>query len=139
MLDLAAAEFEELGKDLSRSGRTLGSGLGLAGAVIFIGFWAIGLLIASIAAILAVWLPLWQSLLIVLALVCLVGLILGSMALRRLRSLKAPTGMIRERWEDHLDWWQTVRGALGDRPIEIEPDPGRRHDTEIGADSESET
>ncbi len=132
LVDLAAAEFEALGDDLSRNGRGLGVALGFVGALLFVTFWTIGLLLATGVLVLAIWLQPWAAALVVLGLASLVGLILGWMALRRLRSLEAPTRLVKQRWEEHRDWWQTVQGALGDRPDAI----GEPQVSALGADAD---
>ena len=103
--DLLAAELEALTGDLSRSGRGAGLALGLLAAATFVAFWALGVFVFVIGAVLALWMPVWGAAL-TLALVLTAAMsLLAWLGLRKLRSLELPAGTVRRRWDDHRRWW----------------------------------
>ena len=114
LVELAAAEFENLRGEFSSNGRTLGTGLGLALVTLALGFWTVGMLVVTLVVVLATQMPVWGASVVVLLVLCLTTLVFGFLALRRAKELKSPTLLVQDRWRDHLDWWQTVRGALGE-------------------------
>jgi cbb3-type cytochrome oxidase subunit 3 len=56
--------------------------------------------------LLALWLPRWGAVLIVLVLLLVVVWILWVLAKKKLRQAERPTETVRRRVTDHLDWWQ---------------------------------
>ncbi|MBZ0113960.1 MAG: phage holin family protein [Thermoanaerobaculia bacterium] len=122
-VDLAVAEVETLGGDLARSGRSLGTALALAVAAVGLAFWALGVFTVTLIVALNLLMPLWGAALLVFSLLLVAFAITGQLAMRRVRSLQPPARMVRQRWQDHLDWWETVRGGMGELPDAIEPEP----------------
>ena len=106
LLAVLRAEFEALGEDFKRSGRHLGVGLGLLCGAAAVLFWAAGLLLGALVAVLAIWLPIWGAALIVLGVALLLAALLAGLGLRQLRRLESPIDNVKRRLDDHLDWWQ---------------------------------
>jgi|SRR5579864_4186541 len=106
LFEVLRAEAEALGEDLRRSGSQLLRGLVLFGGAAAVGFWTLGVLVAALVAVLAIWLPAWAAALIVTALFAGTAGLLAALGWRQLRRLETPAASIRRRVEDHLDWWQ---------------------------------
>jgi Flp pilus assembly protein TadB len=106
LLEVWRAELATLQEDFGRSGRYLGSALGLLGAALILVFWIVGLLLFVLIALLHVWLPWWGASLIVLLLFLLTSGLLAWFGLRRLRKVENPVETVRRRMDSHLDWWQ---------------------------------
>ena len=121
-VDLAVAEMETLGGDFARNGKSLGTALALAVAAVGVAFWALGVFTVALIVVLDLMMPLWGAALVVFSLLLVAFGIIGQLAMRRVRSLQPPARMLRQRWQDHLDWWQTVRGGMGELPDAIEPE-----------------
>ncbi|HYL06816.1 MAG TPA: phage holin family protein [Thermoanaerobaculia bacterium] len=114
LFEVLRAEMEALGEDLRRSGGQLLRGLALLGGAAAVGFWTLGVLVAALIAVLAIWLPAWAAALLVAALFAGTAGLLAALGWRRLRRLETPAASIRRRVEDHLDWWQ--HGLLAEPP-----------------------
>ncbi len=106
LLEVMRAELAGLQDDLQRSGRHFGVALGLFAAAVVLAFWMVGLLLFALIAILHIWLPLWAASLIVLALFSIAVAILGTLGARRMRQVENPVETVRQRLDNHLDWWQ---------------------------------
>jgi len=106
LLEVWRAELATLQEDFGRSGRYLGSALGLLGAALILVFWIVGLLLFVLIALLHVWLPWWGASLIVLVLFLLTSGLLAWLGVRRLRKVENPVETVRRRMDSHLDWWQ---------------------------------
>jgi hypothetical protein len=106
LFEVLRAEAQALGEDFRRSGRQLAAGLALLGGAAAVGFWAIGVLVLVLIAVLAIWLRPWAAALIVLALFVGGAGLLAALGIRRLRRLESPAESVRRRVSDHLDWWQ---------------------------------
>jgi hypothetical protein len=106
LLEVMRAELAGLQDDLQRSGRHFGVALGLFAAAAVLLFWVVGLLLFALIAILHIWLPLWGAALIVLALFLIAVAILGGLGMRRMRQVENPVETVRNRLDNHLDWWQ---------------------------------
>jgi membrane protein implicated in regulation of membrane protease activity len=104
--DLLRSEINALGSDLADSGASLARAIGLFVAAAFFIFWAIGALGYFSIELLALWLPRWGAVLIVLVLLLVVVWILWVLAKKKLRQAERPTETVRRRVTDHLDWWQ---------------------------------
>lgn len=117
ILGLLKAELEALEKELARSGKNLGLGVGLLAAAAAFGFWTLGIATYFLIHLLAIWLELWAASLIVTLVFAAVVAGLAFVGLRKLRKLENPVTTVRRRVEDHVDWWQD--GVLG-------PDEGAR-------------
>jgi len=115
LLEVLRAELGTLREDLARSGRHLGAALGLLGAVLVILFWWLGLLIALLVAVAALWLQLWAAMLVVLLLFTAAAALLAWLGMRRLRQVENPVETVRRHVDDHLEWWEN--NLLRDRPI----------------------
>lgn len=127
LLEVLRAELAGLQDDLQRSGRHLGVALGLFAGAAVLFFWLIGLLLFALIALLHVWLPLWGAALIVLALFVIAITILAFLGVRRMRKVENPVETVRQRLDNHLDWWQhsflsrprmlDVDGVAADEPL----------------------
>jgi hypothetical protein len=106
LFEVLRAEAEALGADLRRSGGQLLRGLALFGGAAAVGFWTLGVLVLTLIAVLAIWLPPWAAALIVTALFAGTAGLLAVLGWRQLRQLETPAASIRRRLDDHLDWWQ---------------------------------
>jgi hypothetical protein len=120
LLDVLRAEVATLQEDLTRSGRIAGGAMALLGAALILLFWIVGLLIFALVAVLHIWLPLWASALIVLALFAGTAGILGWLGVRRFKQVENPMQTVRRRVDDHLDWWQNTL-LREERPLDVEP------------------
>jgi hypothetical protein len=106
LFEVLRAEAGALGEDLRRSGGKLVRGLVLFGGAAAVGFWTMAVLVLTLIAVLAIWLPLWAAALIVAGLFAATASLLALLGWRQLRQLESPAASIRRRLEDHLDWWQ---------------------------------
>ena len=106
LLEVVRAELAGLQDDFQRSGRHFGVALGLFGAAAVLVFWMVGLLLFALIAVLHIWLALWAAALIVLALFVIAVAILGALGMRRMRQVENPMETVRNRLDNHLDWWQ---------------------------------
>lgn len=105
VLSLFKAELEALEKELARSGKNLGLGIGLLAAAAAVGFWTLGVATYFFIQLLAVWLPLWAASLIVTLVFAGVVAGLAFAGLRKLEKFENPVTTVRRRLEDHADWW----------------------------------
>jgi cell division protein FtsW (lipid II flippase) len=123
LLEVWRAELATLQEDFGRSGRYLGSALGLLGAALILLFWIVGLLLFVLIALAHVWLPWWGAALVVLLLFLLATGLLVWSGLRRLRRVENPIETVRRRVDNHLDWWQ--HGLLAQpKALDVEPAAG---------------
>lgn len=114
------AETTALQTDLKTSGRHMGKALALFGGAALVSFWVLGLLIFLLVTLLAIWLPLWAAVLIVLiAFLTIMGALVW-LALRDLRLVENPVDSVKRHVDDHLDWWQNSLLAQG-RSLDIPP------------------
>jgi hypothetical protein len=104
-LGVVRAELAELAAEIGRSGRALVRALALLAAAAGIAFWTIGLLLYFAIELLAIRLPRWGAVGVVLALFVLVSLILIVLARRRLAAIESPAATITRRFADHQRWW----------------------------------
>jgi Flp pilus assembly protein TadB len=111
LLEVWRAELAALQEDFERSGRYLGTSLGLLGAALVLLFWIAGLLLFVLVALLHVWLPWWGASLVVLLLFVAAAALLAWLGVRKLRRVENPILTVRRRLDNHLDWWQ--HGLLG--------------------------
>ena len=120
LLEVLRAEVATLQEDLTRSGRIAGGALALFGVALILLFWILGLLIFSLVAVIAIWLPLWAAALTVLALFLAVAGVLSWLGMRRMQQVENPVQTFRRRVDDHLDWWQNTL-LREQRPVDVEP------------------
>ncbi|HEX2163623.1 MAG TPA: phage holin family protein [Thermoanaerobaculia bacterium] len=104
-LDLLAAEWAEVKRELALSGRRVLWAAAFFGAAAAIGFWLVALMIFLLVAIFHVWLSWWASAAIVTGLVLLEIAVLGWLGYSRLRKVENPVAVVGRRYQDHLDWW----------------------------------
>ena len=132
LLEVWRAELASLQDDLQRSGRHLGTALGLLGGALVLLFWIVGLLLFVLIALLHVWLPWWATSLIVLLLFVLSTGLLVWLGVRRLHRVENPLETVRRRVDSHLDWWQ--HGLLAQpKALDVEPAAADRGDA-LGRD-----
>lgn len=105
LLALLRAELEALERELARSGKNLGVGLGLVVAASAFGFWTLGVATYFFIQLLAIWLPLWAASLILTLVFLAVVAGLAFAGLRKLQRFENPVTTVRRRVEDHADWW----------------------------------
>jgi putative superfamily III holin-X len=106
LLEVLRAEVDAWKEELAVSGRHLGVGLGLLGGAAAILFWTMGALIFAVGAVLAIWLKVWAAALLVVGLFLFAGALLIWLGVRQLKRFENPLASLRERIDDHLDWWQ---------------------------------
>jgi hypothetical protein len=116
LLDVLRAEAQALGADFRLSGERLARALALLGAAAAVSFWTLGVLLAALVALLAIWLPVWGAALAVAGLFALAAALLAAAGWRQMRQLGNPADDIRRRFADHLDWWQD-RLLAGPAPL----------------------
>jgi hypothetical protein len=104
-LDLLAAEWAEIKRQLALSGKRLAWSAAFFGAAAAIGFWLVALMLFLLVAVLHVWLPWWGAALIVTAVALLAVAALGWLGLRKVQQVESPAAVVGRRYEDHLDWW----------------------------------
>jgi Putative Actinobacterial Holin-X, holin superfamily III len=107
LFEVLRAEAEALGEDFRRSGRDLARALALLGGAAAVGFWTLGVVVAALVAVLAIWLQPWAAALIAAAIFAAVAGLLAALGLRRLRRLESPAESVRRRVSDHVAWWRT--------------------------------
>ena len=123
-LDLLAAEWAEVKRQLAASGKSLLWAAGLFGAAAAISFWLVALVLFVLVAVLHVWLPWWGAALVVTGLVLLVVAVLAALGVSRLKKVENPMAVVGRRYEDHLDWWDR-RLLAEQRRVEPAPSTAR--------------
>jgi hypothetical protein len=124
LLDVLRAEAAALAADLRRSGHYLWIGLALLGAAAGVLFWTFGLLLFTLVAVAAIWLPLWGAALVVLGVFVLAAGVLAALGVSRLRRIENPAADVKRRVADHVDWWrQRLLGQAGGEGAALPP-PG---------------
>jgi hypothetical protein len=106
LLQVFKAELAAIEEDFRRTGVHLKASLGLLGVTLVLLFWIAGLVIFTLVAVLAIWLPLWGAALLVLALFTIVAAVLARLGIGRLRQIENPAASLKLRLDDHLEWWQ---------------------------------
>lgn len=119
-LDVLRAEVATAAEELGRSGRALVRALALLAAAAGVAFWVIGLLLYFAVELLALVLPRWGAVGVVLGVFVLVALVLALVARAKLRGIEAPTTILQRRLADHRSWWQARVAADGDEDEESE-------------------
>lgn len=114
LIEVVKAELEEVRGRLAASGKQLGLALGLLAAALMIGFWAVALLLFTLVAVLAIWLPQWAAAAIVLGFVLLVMAVLAAIGVAKLKRFENPTETVGRQWRGHLDWWNRQLLAQGE-------------------------
>lgn len=104
-LDLLAAEWAEVKRQLAQSGMRVVWAAAFFGAAAAVGFWLVALMLFLLVAVLHVWLPWWGAAAIVTAIALLVVAVLGWLGLRKIEKVESPLAVAGRRYEDHLDWW----------------------------------
>lgn len=105
-LALVRAELAALAADLGRSGRALARALVLVGIAFGVGFWTLGLVLYFAIELLALVLPRWGAVGIVLALFLVVTLTLVVSARRRFASIESPATTLQRRLDENRRWWR---------------------------------
>jgi putative superfamily III holin-X len=131
LLEVWRAELATLQEDFQRSGRYLGSALGLFGAALILAFWIVGLLLFVLIALLHIWLPWWGAAGIVWLLFAVTAGLLFWYGKRYLVKVENPVETVRRRMDSHLDWWQ--HGLLA-QPKAVDVEPAGDHGESLGRD-----
>jgi hypothetical protein len=105
-LGVVQAEARSLRLDFELSKRQLVRAIGLAVCAIFVGFWAVGVIVYLLIQVAGLWLPPWAATLVVLAFLLIVGMALVTGARGNLRRIEAPKELIRRHVQEHVDWWE---------------------------------
>ena len=105
-LGVVRAELAALAADLGDSGKALLRAFALVAAAAGVVFWTVGLLLYFAVELLALVLPRWGAVGVVLALFALVALALVVVAKRGFARVESPTEVVRRRYEEHRLWWQ---------------------------------
>ncbi|MDX1740648.1 MAG: phage holin family protein [Rhodothermales bacterium] len=100
------AEWVELQGELGRSVRRVAGAGGFLVLAVFILFWAIGVFVISAVAGLAILWPIWAAALAVGGVLAGIGLVVGWVAWRKVKSVDSPGATVRRRVDDHVLWWQ---------------------------------
>jgi len=135
VLGLLKAELEALERELARSGKSLGIGIGLLAAAAAFGFWTLGVATYFLIQLLAIWLPLWAASLIVTLVFAAVAAGFALAGLSKVRRFENPVTTVRRRVEDHMDWWQDrVLGPDGEPRYEERVPVGSRRSRDLPGD-----
>ena len=87
-------ELELAGLELKRKFANLGLGIGLAVGAAFFGLFALGFGLATVAAVLSIFLDTWLALLIVFAGLLLLAAVLGLLGLRKIKRGTPPVPVL---------------------------------------------
>jgi hypothetical protein len=104
-LGVVRAEIGALVADLGRSGRALVRALLWLGAGAMVAFWTIGLLIYFAVELLALVVPRWGAVGIVLGVFVLVAALLFLAVKRKVGAIEAPDATVRRHLADSQRWW----------------------------------
>ena len=91
---IARLELELAGLELKRKFASLGLGIGLAVGAAFFGLFALGFGLATVAAVLSIFLDTWLALLIVFAGLLLLAAVLGLLGLRKIKRGTPPVPVL---------------------------------------------
>lgn len=125
-LGVVRAELAELAAEIGRSGRALVRALALLAAAAGVAFWTIGLLLYFAIELLALRLPRWGAVGVVLATYVLLALVLVVVARRRLAAIESPATTVARRLADHQRWWSERVAADREPP----PSPAAAEESE---------
>jgi hypothetical protein len=106
LLELLSAERDALLGDLRRSGKTALFALLFFFLAACLVFWLLGVLTATLVAVLARWLPVWGAALVVTLVVAAAAAVLAWLGMRRWQRVEGPGTTFTRRWEDHRRWWR---------------------------------
>jgi hypothetical protein len=126
-LGVVRAEIAALAADLQASRRKLTRALVLLAVAAAVIFWSIAVAVDLAVELVALALPRWGALLLVLALLATLALALATAARSRLREIETPAETLRRRMEESRRWWQSRIEAEVD---EDEPDLDRGEEGE---------
>jgi hypothetical protein len=104
-LGVVRAELAALVEDLGRSGKALVRALVLVAVAAGIAFWTLGLLLYFAIELVALLLPRWGAVGVVLGIFLLLTFGLLVAARRRWRSIEPPTETVRRRLDESRSWW----------------------------------
>lgn len=117
LLQVLRAELAAVEEDFRRSSVHLKAVVGLLAAVAVLGFWIAGLMIFVLVALLDIWLPLWAAALIVMAFFTIVAAVLAKLGINRLRRIENPVASVKQRVDNHLEWWQQLLAET--KPVDV--------------------
>jgi hypothetical protein len=104
LLEVYRAELADLKGDVRDASIHLVWALGLLLGAGVIAFWAVATLVFFVIEMLALWLPLWGAVGVVLLLLVGTVLTLLALGLRRLKRWENPAETVRRRLTDHRSW-----------------------------------
>jgi hypothetical protein len=99
------AEIAALASDLGASGRALVSALLIAAVGGAFAFWALGLFVDFAIELLAIRLPRWGAVGVVLGCFVLVAAVLLAWSWSKLRSIETPDRTVQRRLAESQHWW----------------------------------
>lgn len=126
LVEVFKAELAELSEELGVSAKHLGLALGFFGAVAFLAFWMLPAVMLTLGLAFAEVMEPWAASLLVVVLFLLFMAILGLLGYRQLKKFENPVETVRQRYEEHREWWDqrllprdgTARGEFEDRSRE---------------------
>jgi hypothetical protein len=113
VVELLRAELAALSDDLGRSRRLAGQGLTALAVGLALVFWAVGALVTFVVLVLAIWLPAWAAVGLVLLLLVAAAAAALRQARARFAAVENPLATVRRHVDDHLVWWQGQLAELG--------------------------
>ena len=105
-LGVVRAEIAALVADLGQSGRALVRALLWLAAVMAVAFWTLGLVIYFAVELLALVVPRWGAVGIVLGLFVVVGALLVVAVKRKVSAIEPPDETVRRHLADSQRWWR---------------------------------
>jgi len=118
---LLRAEAEAVARDLGASGRALLRALLVAAVAGAVAFWALGLVVYLAVELVALALPRWGAVAVVLGVFVLAAALLARLAASRLRAVETPAATVRRRLDDGRRWWRERIAAEPVAPPEAPP------------------
>ena len=117
-LGVLRAELAAIAADLTASGKALLRALVLLAAAFGVAFWTLGLVLYFAIELLALVLPRWGAVGIVLAVFLGLSFLLLVAARRRLATIENPGAIARRRFDEHRAWWLERVAQAGEGPPE---------------------
>ena len=106
LVEVLQAEVHSLLADFQRTGKGAVRGLSLLLLAAAIFFWCLGLLVTFAVALLATRLGVWQATGVCLLGLAAIGAAVALWGWRCFKGLEAPTRIVRNHVDDHVQWWR---------------------------------